>query len=300
MMNQTWIGPLLVCSLASLVACGGGGTEATPAATTSTAPMSSTGTLTGHLFCPYSASVLNTSIGLTSTVSISCSNTQRTLSANGVPDHAPGAFPNPGNPNSISAQVVNFSHTLNPRQASATGTPVKEPGVLNNGIKLDPGTAESYQNAGVWRIEAVQNFLNLGLDSSNAHVQPNGAYHYHGVPEGYLARLGKGQAMTLVGFASDGFPIYARYGYSAAGDATSAVRVLRSSWRLKTAPDAGRPATSAVPMGTFTQDYEYVAGLGDLDECNGRTGVTPEFPQGIYHYVITDTFPYIQRCVKGQ
>ena len=28
-----------------------------------------TGTLTGHLFCPYSASVLNTSIGLTSTAS---------------------------------------------------------------------------------------------------------------------------------------------------------------------------------------------------------------------------------------
>ena len=52
-------------------------------------------------------------------------------------------------------------------------------------------------------------------------------------------------------------------------------------------------------MGTFTQDFEYVAGLGDLDECNGRFGVTPEFPNGIYHYYITDAFPYIQRCVKG-
>jgi hypothetical protein len=27
--------------------------------------------------------------------------------------------------------------------------------------------------------------------------------------------------------------------------------------------------------------------------------VTPEFPCGIYHYYITDTYPYIQRCVKG-
>ena len=50
---------------------------------------------------------------------------------------------------------------------------------------------------------------------------------------------------------------------------------------------------------TTTQDYEYVAGSGDLDECNGRFGVTPEFPNGIYHYYITDAFPYIQRCVKG-
>ena len=52
-------------------------------------------------------------------------------------------------------------------------------------------------------------------------------------------------------------------------------------------------------MGTFLQDYEYVAGSGDLDECNGRTGVTPEFPKGIYHYVVTDTWPYVHRCVKG-
>jgi hypothetical protein len=52
-------------------------------------------------------------------------------------------------------------------------------------------------------------------------------------------------------------------------------------------------------MGTFLQDYEYVAGSGDLDECNGRTGVTPEFPKGIYHYMVTDTWPYVHRCVKG-
>jgi|TARA_B110000091_G_scaffold18506_1_gene17445 hypothetical protein len=52
-------------------------------------------------------------------------------------------------------------------------------------------------------------------------------------------------------------------------------------------------------LGTFSQDWEYVEGLGDLDECNGRWGVTPEFPQGIYHYYATDSYPYFQRCVKG-
>ena len=44
-------------------------------------------------------------------------------------------------------------------------------------------------------------------------------------------------------------------------------------------------------MGAFTQDYEYVEGLGDLDQCNGRFGVTPEFPNGIYYYVVSDDFP---------
>jgi hypothetical protein len=52
-------------------------------------------------------------------------------------------------------------------------------------------------------------------------------------------------------------------------------------------------------MGTFAQDYHYVAGSGDLDECNGRTGVTPEFPAGTYFYLITDGYPYVPRCVKG-
>ena len=37
-----------------------------------------------------------------------------------------------------------------------------------------------------------------------------------------------------------------------------------------------------------------------LDECNGRHGVTPEFPKSIYHYYATDSYPYLQRCVKGQ
>jgi hypothetical protein len=105
--------------------------------------------------------------------------------------------------------------------------------------------------------------------------------------------------VALLGFAMDGFPVYARYGYTTASDASSAVKVIVPSYRKKATPDAGRPSTTTFPMGTFTQDYEYAAGSGDLDECNGRTGVTPEFPNGTYHYYVTDAFPYIQRCLKG-
>jgi len=42
-----------------------------------------------------------------------------------------------------------------------------------------------------------------------------------------------------------------------------------------------------------------VKDAGDLDEANGRFGVTPEFPQGTYHYVLTDDFPFIPRQFKG-
>ncbi len=157
-------------------------------------------------------------------------------------------------------------------------------------------------SAGTWDIEALgQSSFKFGTDSNNAHVQPQGTYHYHGIPEGLVTKLSNGnKVMTLIGWAADGFPIYARYGYTVATDASSAVKVVKGSYRTKASPDANRPATSLYAMGAFKQDYEYVAGLGDLDECNGRTGVTPEFPKGIYHYYATDSYPYLQRCVKGK
>jgi len=258
-------------------------------------------TSTASSFCNHSASAYNNSasVRLTSTVSITCNSTLRTLVGNGVPDHPTGTFPNTNNPSGITAQSYTFNSTVVPQLASASTSISHITGYANNSIPFDPATAESYNNQGVWKIEAIQNYVNLGLDSNLAHVQPGGKYHYHGIPEAYLSKLAKGAAMTLVGFAMDGFPVYARYGYSTATNASTAIKVIKGSYRLKTTADAGRPSTSAVPMGTFTQDYEYVAGLGDLDECNGRFGVTPEFPNGIYHYYLTDSYPYIQRCVKG-
>jgi YHYH protein len=311
-------------SSAALVACGGGGSDGTSTSTgtgtgtgtTTTAPTAS-GTSTAGVLCGYTSSVVNTSpsVNATATAAWSCSSTLRTIAANGLPDHAVGTFPNADNPNTVSAQSIAASLTLTPTETSAITPRVgatDKPGIALNGIVFDPGTAGTCSNAGTcqqggqavgdWSLEALgQTAFKWGTDTNNAHVQPNGVYHYHGVPEGLLTKLSSGnKAMTLIGWAADGFPIYARYGYTAATDAGSAVKVVASSYRIKATPDANRPATATYPMGTFTQDYEYVAGAGDLDECNGRTGVTPEFPQGIYHYYATDTFPHLQRCVKGQ
>lgn len=39
----------------------------------------------------------------------------------------------------------------------------------------------------------------------------------------------------------------------------------------------------------------------DLDECSGHLGATPEFPEGIYHYHITeDRSPYTVDCYHGE
>ena len=225
-----------------------------------------------------------------------------------------GHFPTLEIPAQIAVQPVSFTTTLKPVARTGAGSRVKEPGYALNGVKFDPGTGGRCESgvrnmsacsldrgAGEWRIEALgQTGFNFGVDQNHAHVQPSGAYHYHGVPEGMLDADAKaGRKMTLIGWATDGFPIYARYGHSDARSAASPLRVMRASYALKQAPDSGRPATSVIPMGTFSQDYQYVAGSGDLDECNGRFGATPEFPSGIYHYYATDSYPYLQRCVKG-
>ena len=298
-------------------ACGGGSDSTTT--TTTTAPTVSNGTgtssSTAGVLCNYSASAYNASASVqaTSTSAWTCGTTSRVLAANGIPDHSVGTFPNPDNPNTITSQSVTGEFTLAP-VASATATTLGGPagviGFVLNGIKIDAGTGGSCDNtgticslgdpSGAWSIEALgQKSFSFGTDNNNAHVQPGGAYHYHGMPEGFITQLGNGSAMTLVGWAADGFPIYARYGYTVATDATSAIKVMKGSYQLKSSVSATRPSATTYALGTFMQDWEYVAGSGDLDECNGRTGVTPEFPGGIYHYYGTDTYPYLQRCVKG-
>ena len=223
----------------------------------------------------------------------------RTITANGLPDHAPGQFPNQGNPNRISAQSYSFRITLNPHTNStlrrAQGAWF---GVALNGVPFEPGTGEFWNGQREWNYEAMSGSIDLGLDRNNAHVQPTGAYHYHGLPTGLMAKLGgDGKTMLLVGYAADGFPIYTSYAHSVAADAKSPLKKMRSSWQLKKGARPSGPTGNY--DGRFTADYEFVNGSGDLDECNGRFGVTPEYPNGIYYYCITDAFPSLARSWRG-
>ena len=195
---------------------------------------------------------------------------------------------------------------------------------LNNSVKVEPTTAETYTSSGItYKVAGKNIYQDVGLDPSNSHNQPTGApgspsskfygyYHLHGMPEGYIARLGKGNnTMTLVGFAVDGFPIYARYGYTNRNSTSSGVTVMKSNYRIRTVAElaaagySGRPSASIAPYGSFEQDWVFDATsntnpAGHLDACNGRYGVTPESPNiAVYHYYITDSYPYVPRCVFG-
>ena len=226
------------------------------------------------------------------TTRISVSGDWRYFTADGLPDEPHGTFPNAGNPNVISEQSYRFKMPLVPRELPHSISEFPNLfGIALDGVPFDPGTAEFWRNdpRSGWHGEAMTAPPpRLGLDMNNAHVQPTGAYHYHGIPNSLCRRLTARDGRTLVGYAADGYPIYVESG-------------LKSSYRLKS---GFRPGGNAGPDGSFdgryTEDWEYVVGLGDLDECNGRIGTTSDYPLGTYYYVLTESYPFIPRRWHGQ
>ena len=99
----------------------------------------------------------------------------------------------------------------------------------------------------------------------------------------------------------DGFPIYYKYAYSVAFDEASPVLAMSSSYRLKSGyrPGDGETAPCGEYNGIYSNDYEFIPGYGTLDEANGREGITPEYPNGTYYYMITDEFPAVPRYFVG-
>lgn len=262
-------------------------------------------TLRHHLLRLSGILLVSTSIAAStrlppSEVKITTEGNYRHIQANGIPDHAPGAFPNRNNPNTISAQHYDYKVPLHPKVAEKPSPyRMQSFGIAVNGVVFDPFAAEWWNGDPNWQYEPHGGAIDLGLDNSNAHVQPTGAYHYHGIPNGLLEKLSGGKPqMTLLGWAADGFPIYGPWAYSDAKDAKSALKKLAPSYAVKAGE---RPAGSPGGKydGAFVQDYEYVAGAGDLDESNGREGVTPEFPNGTYYYVLTESYPFIPRLFAG-
>jgi len=215
------------------------------------------------------------------------------ITSNGIPNHTTGQFPNRGNPNAISAQSHEYRVALNPIK---TGRATKKDGVIGvalNGVPFEPATAECYGQARgqrsapgacEWRLEAiVRGEGQLGLDQNNAHVQPTGTYHYHGVPHGLLDVLRPYKSMgdlVHVGYAADGFKMM-----------VSRSGRYQSSYQLKAGVRPSAPGGRY--DGTYTADFEYRAGSGDLDQCNG-TDVNGE-----YVYFVTEAFPFALRCLMG-
>lgn len=214
---------------------------------------------------------------------INVSNDLRCVTSDGLPDHETGAFPNRGNPHSISKQHIQFCVDATP-DFGGTAQEVQTIGIAINGVIIRPGTADWYDAssprkhsrnpASGWRLDGMGAGEALGLDQNNAHVDHRGLYHYHGIADPLADADG-----SLVGWAADGFEIHY------IGDRAKSSYQLEEGKR-STAPGGERD-------GTYVQDWVYVAGSGNLDECNGA------MVNDTYTYFATDSFPFFPHCLKG-
>jgi hypothetical protein len=208
------------------------------------------------------------------------------ISSNGAPNHEMGQFPNRANPNAFREQDLIFCFPTTPRAAKTVTHGLMTVGVSVTGVPIRPYTAGYYDPNGRrevsqdpssgWRQQAMYNPRSLGMDDQNAHVDRSGLYHYHNVSKDLLAS----QNGTLIGYAPDGFEI--KYSPSTA----------TSSWLLKSGVRPTPPGD--LYDGMYEEDFEYKAGSGTLDECNGGK------VNGKYTYFATDTYPYFPRCFKGE
>ena len=133
-------------------------------------------------------------------------------------------------------------------------------GVSIDGVPIngDPPSVVNGPMLGVGNIPAI--------DPCGGHHDPAGYYHWHfvaetmnqvlesnGITDVTCTLVNQVSSSKLIGFAKDGFPIYA-----------------------------------------------YEVEPSGLDECGGITANTSEFPDGVYHYVASNTeAPNVPKCLKG-
>jgi hypothetical protein len=215
-----------------------------------------------------------------SNVKISYSGTSFSFVSNGIPNHSrPAEYALPNNGVMIpsantayaaadptKAQNYSFSIPLQPtKNSSPTSTSLGAIGVMISGAVLfNPyeGDGKTVAKLSNFTVKNAKGQDVAFLDDCNGHPTPMGTYHYHALPPCVTSQVD----------TSDG-PSHligvAFDGYPIYGD-----RALDGS--------------------KIT--------IGQLDGCNGITSATPEFPNGIYHYVLLDTKDASSsiRCFTGK
>ena len=87
-------------------------------------------------------------------VTITVTGGERVITANGLPNHATGRFPNRGNPNAITEKNYQFHVPKNPKAAEkTTSASIAWFGVALNGVPFEPGTAEFWNEDRNWNYE---------------------------------------------------------------------------------------------------------------------------------------------------
>ena len=246
-----------------------------------------------------------------------------------VPSHDLGPFPgNPAYPSNLN-RTSRLPRT--PVEATAkTNAGLGSIGVMvNGGLFFNAADAMSYNNQNIWHQNANV-FEASSFDIGPGHPAPlmnqpgnpqPGQYHYHQAPIALLNQIDPGNTgqhhSPIVGYAWDGFPVYGPFGYDNPTDDESSIIRVESGYQIRDGllasgirdrtSDTGTqlpvnqrgPTVATTAAGSYLEDFEYVAGLGDLNQYNMRFTVTPEYPLGTWAYFLTldasgeSIYPYV-------
>ncbi len=199
-------------------------------------------------------------------VSATCDGTDVVVNSNGIPDYT-YIETSPGQPNE---QDLEFRFPSEPTMADET-TDVPLLGsiaVATNGVPIYGPTEGT--GGDVLSLEGA-------LSECGSHNGPTGFHlHLFGTSDTTDCMFTPDEVASspqLLGYALDGYPIYTGNG------------IYESSWELTDESLFASDTWSA---------HSYVAGSGDLDECNGTTDA-----DGNYAYYTTESFPYVLGCYSG-
>jgi len=265
-------------ALLALAACGGvaasGSTAKTTTATTASTTSSST-----------KAGLQKTKWGKNMTVSYGTSTVR--LRSNGIPNHSRPkyyAVPKQGAglgaitaadaevaADPINEQSYDYKITTSPKKISkTTAAPLGSIGMMISGAVLfNPyeGDGTTVAQANNFSLTAPDGSVAPFIDSCNGHSTPamgngGGQYHYHALP-GCVSKT--------------------------VDTSTGASHILGVAF-------------DGFPIYGKRDINGKVISVSKLDKCNGITSATPEFPNGIYHYVLpgTNNATSSIRCFHGK
>lgn len=267
--TAAFVGALASCgtSTASTATTSASTESSVPVATVAaTATTSSSSTSTASTSSASLADVLRAA-HWASNVTVTPSDGSLTYVSDGLPNHSRQveyALPNTGvrvptaatahaGADPTTAQSYSFTITTNPQKAATTtSTSLGTIGIMISGAALfNPyeGDASTVALASNFTVKDSAGNDVAFLDSCNGHPTPSGVYHYHGLPSCVTAQVDTASGPSHI--IGVAFDGFPIYGDRAID---------------------GTPVTAA-----------------QLDACNGITSATPEFPSGMYHYVLLPT-----------
>ena len=263
---------VVIALVATAAACGSSTVKSSTAKTSTST--TSVGASTGDL----TAGFKQTSWG--ANVTVTYANGSLRYVSDGLPNHtrdAEYALPNAGGraiptaatatagKDPTKAQSYDYTISLTPEKASAT-TPASLGviGVMISGAALfNPyeGDGTTVATQSNFSVKNSQGQDVWFLDHCNGHPNPMGAYHYHALPSCVTSKVDTTNGPSHI--IGIAFD-----GYPIYGDRDLSGKKLTES---------------------------------DLDSCNGITSATPEFPEGVYHYVLLDVAGPASsiRCFSG-